>query len=503
MAKKLNQIILVLDFGGQYKELIARSVRAHRVYSVIRSGTMGANKIKELNPIGIILTGGPESVYEGSLKPWDPDIFNLGIPILGICYGMQLMCHTLGGKVEKGKTGEYGTTMVHPVNGKAPFLALMSHRDSVSQVPEGFSISSRTEHYIASIECPEKKLYAVQYHPESSHTEDRGETFRHFLFDICGAMGDYDLQDFIENKIMEIRQEIQHEKVLLAVSGGVDSTVCAGLLSRALGKQLYCVFVDHGFMRQNEADEINDLFSRLDLTFISIKAQDRFFKALEGITNPEEKRKIIGKEFIRVFEESAAQLGNIPYLAQGTIYPDIVESGGLLGDTIKSHHNVGGIPYNIAFRSIIEPLSSLFKDEVRIIGQSLDIPKQYIERQPFPGPGLAIRIIGDITQDKLNKIRHSDSIVREELDKIPNPPDQYFAVLLNTPSVGVKGDARTYDPVVAIRAVETTDFMTCNYTPLPHDVLLRMSRRICGEVEGISRVVYDITSKPPSTIEWE
>ena len=509
----MKETVLVLDFGGQYKELIARTVRSCNVYSQIFPGTVSIEKILSVNPIGIILTGGPDSVYHNDAVKLDKNIFELGIPVFGICYGMHLMCHSLGGEVKQGSSGEYGKVTVKPVNGEKAFYALMSHRDVVSTVPKGFRITSHTGNYIAAMENADKKLYAVQFHPETSHTEGGREIFKHFLFNVCGAKGDYLLEDYIEKETMRIKEKVKRykdkelkpgsSKVLLALSGGVDSSVCAALLSLAVPDLLSCVFVDHGFMRQNEGDEIEKIFSKRKLKFIRVNAQERFIKRLKGIIDPEQKRKIIGEEFIRVFEEEAAKLGKIPFLAQGTIYPDIVESGGDPGAVIKSHHNVGGLPEKLGFHEVLEPLSQLFKDEVRLMGLKLGLPKHLLERQPFPGPGLAIRITGEVTEKKLKIVRHADAIVREEIGRLRKKPDQYFTVLTDTLSVGVKGDSRTYDPVIAVRAVSTSDFMTCEYSRLGHKVLDKISSRITSEVAGISRVVYDISGKPPATVEWE
>ncbi|NLO47082.1 MAG: glutamine-hydrolyzing GMP synthase, partial [Clostridiales bacterium] len=507
----MSELVLVLDFGGQYKELIARTVRGVSVYSEIRPGHLSADEIKRLNPIGIILTGGPNSVYLPDSPGCDHEIFSLGIPILGICYGMQLMCHMLGGEVSPGGMGEYGRVVVTPAAPSellsgvdAPFSALMSHRDLVTRLPEGFSATASSAACpVAACENTAKKLYGVQFHPEVVHTKGGREILKFFLYNICGAAGDYELDDYIDTQIKRIRQKVGGEKVLLALSGGVDSSVCASLLSKAIRRQLICIFVDHGFMRLNEGDEIERVFSKRKLRFIRVNAQERFLARLSGVTDPETKRKRIGDEFIRVFEEEATKLGDIPFLAQGTIYPDIVESGGKYGTTIKSHHNVGGLPENLAFNEVIEPLSGLFKDEVRILGRKLGLPAFLVNRQPFPGPGLAIRVIGEVTKEKLAVLRGADAILREELDGGKRRPDQYFAVLTDTCSVGVKGDDRTYDPVIAIRAVTTSDFMTCEYAEIPHRVLRRISSQIISEIPSASRVVYDITSKPPATVEWE
>ena len=504
----MNEHILVLDFGGQYKELIAGTVRKLSVHSEIKQGRITADEIRQLAPIGIILTGGPNSVYLPDAPQCDPDIFKLGIPILGICYGMQMMCHTLGGEVTPGNKGEYGRITVTPSRPSAllprqPFNALMSHKDTVAHLTDGFIATASTASCIAAREDTERKLYGVQFHPETKHTDGGQEIIKRFLYDICGAAGDYKLDDYIDTQIQRTRQEVGQETVLLALSGGVDSSVCASLLSKALPGQLVCVFVDHGFMRLNEGDEIEHIFSKRTLRFVRVNVKERFLAKLKGVTNPEVKRKLIGEEFIRVFEEEAAKLGRIPYLAQGTIYPDVVESGGTRGAVIKSHHNVGGLPENLAFAKVIEPLSGLFKDEVRLLGRKLGLPAFLVNRQPFPGPGLAVRIMGEVTEKKLEVLRGADAILREELDGMRRRPNQYFAVLTDTFSVGVKGDDRTYDPVIAIRAVTTEDFMTCEYFPLPHSILSRLSLRITGEIPSVSRVVYDITSKPPATVEWE
>jgi GMP synthase (glutamine-hydrolysing) len=507
----MSELVLVLDFGGQYKELIAGMVRGLSVYSEIKPGNITVDEIQKLKPIGIILTGGPSSIYLPDSPKCDPKIFSLGIPILGICYGMHLMCYTLEGEVISGNKGEYGRVTVTPTKNesklfggkKEPFSALMSHKDSVTRLPKGFCETAKTSVCTAACENKAKKLYGVQFHPETKHTKGGEKIIRRFLYDVCGASGKYKLDDYIKTQIKRIQKKVGEENVLLALSGGVDSSVCAKLLSKAIPGQLACIFVDHGLMRLNEGDEIERVFSKEKLSFIRINAKDRFLAKLKGVTDPETKRKIIGEEFIRVFEEEAVKLGNIPYLAQGTIYPDVVESGGKHGAVIKSHHNVGGLPEGLSFTGVVEPLSLLFKDEVRVMGKKLGLPSSIVNRQPFPGPGLAIRVIGEVTEEKLDLLRKADAILREELDGIKNKPDQYFCVLTNTRSVGVKGDDRTYDYVIAVRAVKTDDFMTCEYAPLHHKLLDRISSRITAEIPSVSRVVYDITSKPPATVEWE
>jgi GMP synthase (glutamine-hydrolysing) len=507
----MSELILVLDFGGQYKELIARTIRGMNVYTEICAGNLTADEVRMLTPIGIILTGGPNSVYLSNSPTCDPDIFKLGIPVLGICYGMQLMCHQLGGKIQSGMQGEYGVTeaaltksadLFQGIRENSPVL--MSHGDQVTVLPDGFTSTAYTKHCsIAACEDTKKRLYGVQFHPESAHSANGKNIFKNFVFNICGASGDYILDDYIQTQIENIRQTAGDRKILLALSGGVNSSVCAALISRALPEQLICIFVDHGFMRMNEGDEIERIFSSQQLRFIRVNAQDRFLKKLKGVTDPEQKRMCIGEEFIRVFEEEAMKLDGVSFLAQGTIYPDLIESGGKLGATIKSHHNVGGLPENIAFEGVIEPLSGLFKDEVRVLGKKLGLPPALVNRQPFPGPGLAIRILGEVTQEKLELLRRADAVFCEEIGRLRKRPQQYFAVLTGVHSVGVKGDYRTYDAVIALRAVMTGDFMTCEYAPISHKVLSRISSKITSEIQGVSRVVYDITSKPPATVEWE
>lgn len=507
----MKECVLVLDFGGQYKELIARAIRELSVYSEIRPGNLSAAEVRRLNPVGIILTGGPDSVCRPDSPMCDEGIFALGIPVLGICYGMQMMCRLPGGEVIPGKTGEYGCAAAVPKmpsvllgDGGVPFTALMSHRDVVAKLPDGFTVTASTEGCpIAACENAEKKLYGVQFHPETELTSNGRDVIHNFLYKICGAAGDYTLDGFMDTLVDSIRQKVGGKNVLLALSGGVDSSVCAALLSKAVPGQLVCIFVDHGFMRLGEGDEIEHIFSEQKLRLIRVNAGDRFLGRLRGVTEPEMKRKRIGEEFIRVFEQEAQKLGDIGFLAQGTIYPDIVESGDAQGATIKSHHNVGGLPETLSFDGVIEPLAGLFKDEVRVLGKALGLPASLVDRQPFPGPGLAIRTIGEVTKSKLRVLKQADSILCDEITKLKNKPQQYFAVLTDTRSVGVKGDARTYDPVIALRAVETSDFMTCEYAELPHAVLKRLSSRITNEIPSISRVVYDITSKPPATVEWE
>jgi GMP synthase (glutamine-hydrolysing) len=506
-----NQTILVLDFGGQYKELIARRVREMGVYSVIEPCGMPISEIKEMAPIGIILTGGPNSVYADNAPGCDPGIFTLGIPVLGLCYGHQYMCKTLGGRVEPCSVSEYGRVEFIPDPASPIFkglkeneIALMSHTDQVTALPEGFvPIAKTADCEFAAAEDPERKLYSLQFHPEVRHTPNGHIILRNFVYDICGAFGDYTIEDYLKVQTEHLQKTIGNEKVLLALSGGVDSSVCAALLSRAVPNQLICIFVDHGLMRKNEGDEIEAIFGKKDLRFIRVNAKERFLSKLRGVSDPETKRKIIGSEFISVFEEEARKLGSVAFLAQGTIYPDVIESGANNSANIKSHHNVGGLPENMDFKGIVEPLRGLFKDEVRRLGAALGLPKALINRQPFPGPGLSVRIIGEVTEEKLEMLREADFIFRREVERLRKKPSQYFAVLTNLKSVGVMGDFRTYDYTAALRAVDTSDFMTCEYAKLPHRVLERAASRIVNEVPGISRVVYDITGKPPATIEWE
>ena len=513
MGTNENQLVLVLDFGGQYKELIARRVRECGVYSFIKPGNLSVEEIKKLAPIGIILTGGPKSVYEETAPHCDPALFSIGIPILGLCYGAQLMAYTLGGKVEPAPVKEYGDIQATVDTNSALFTdllpkqtVLMSHGDQICKLPEGFvtEASSANCRYAAAAN-KEKKLYALQFHPEVERSENGTQMIRNFLFGVCGAKGDYNIDDYIEKQTIEIRQRVGTSGVLLGLSGGVDSSVTAALLSKAVPDQLVCIFVDHGLLRKNEGDEIEAVFSKRKLHFIRVNAEERFLSALSGVTDPEKKRKIIGREFIAVFEEEAKKLSGIKYLAQGTIYPDVIESGAISGVSanIKSHHNVGGLPEKMDFVGIVEPLKGLFKDEVRKLGKRLGLPSYIVNRQPFPGPGLGIRVIGEITKEKLDILREADDIFCSEVKKSCAKVQQYFAVLTNLRSVGVMGDGRTYDYTVALRAVHTSDFMTCSWAKLPYPLLEKVSSRIVNEVRGVNRVVYDITGKPPATIEWE
>ncbi len=510
---KNNELILILDFGGQYNQLIARRVRECNVYSEVVPFDISIEKIKEKNPKGIIFTGGPASVYGEDSPRCAEGIFELGIPVLGICYGMQLMTYTLGGNVARADKREYGTTDVSIDNSSLLFEGfentngfLMSHTDFVEKVPEGFkNIGHTSSCPNAAMENKEKNLYGIQFHPEVNSSINGTQVIRNFLFNICKCSGDWIISSFVEESIAKLKEKIGDKKALCALSGGVDSSVAAVLLSRAIGKNLTCIFVDHGLLRKNEGDEVEEVFKNQDINFIRVNAQDRFLAKLAGVSDPETKRKIIGKEFIRVFEEEAKKIGTVDFLVQGTIYPDVIESGLGRSSVIKSHHNVGGLPDYVDFKEIIEPLRDLFKDEVRKTGLELGMPENLVFRQPFPGPGLAIRVIGDITEDKLNILKDADYIFREEIANagLHKNINQYFAVLTNLKSVGVMGDERTYDYTVALRAVETTDFMTGVWSNIPYEVLEKVSSRIVNEVDHVNRVVYDITSKPPATIEWE
>ncbi|MCD8327791.1 MAG: glutamine-hydrolyzing GMP synthase [Ruminococcus sp.] len=511
-----NENVLVLDFGGQYNQLIARRIRECNVYCEVKPfNKISVEEIKKLSPKGIIFTGGPQSVYGENAPSVDREIFELGIPILGICYGSQLMAYTLGGEVSTCPTSEYGKTKTYYDKSYALFLSAdlpeeaiswMSHTDYISKLPDGFECTAHTDNCpVAAMANKDKKLYAVQFHPEVNHTEHGLSMLDSFLKNVCECTGDWNMENYAEKAIKDIRQKVGDGKVLLALSGGVDSSVLAALLSKAVGNQLTCIFVDHGFMRKNEGDEVEAAFKDWDINFVRVNAKDRFMNKLRGVSDPETKRKTIGEEFIRVFEAEAKKIGKVDFLAQGTIYPDVIESGAGDAATIKSHHNVGGLPDYVDFKEIIEPLRMLFKDETRKLGQELGLSDTLVWRQPFPGPGLAIRIIGEITDEKLEILQDADWIFREEIARAGLDKDinQYFAVLTNNRSVGVMGDFRTYDYTLALRAVETTDFMTAEFSRIPYDVLSTCSSRIVNEVKNINRVVYDITTKPPATIEWE
>ena len=506
--------IIVLDFGSQYNQLITRRIREMGVYSELLSHKLSAQEIKELNPKGIIFSGGPNSVYDENAFKVDPEIFELNIPILGICYGMQLMAHNLGGKVESADNKEYGKADIEVLDKDAVMFkdlpskqtVWMSHGDLVTEVPAGFTVSATSANCpIAAMANPKKKLYGLQFHTEVRHTEYGNDILRHFAFDVCGAKDNWSMEDFIDMQVAKIRQTVGNQKVLLGLSGGVDSSVVGVLLHKAIGNQLTSIFVDHGLLRKGEAEQVMDsLGGKFGLNIIKVDAKDRFLGKLAGVSDPERKRKIIGNEFIQVFDDEATKLKGIKFLAQGTLYTDVIESGTDTAQTIKSHHNVGGLPEDMQFE-LIEPLNTLFKDEVRELGEKLGMPHELVWRQPFPGPGLGIRVIGEITDEKLQIVRDSDYILREEIAKhgLDKEIWQYFTVLPGIRSVGVMGDGRTYDYTIGIRAVTSIDGMTADFAKIDWDVLQEISVRIVNEVDHVNRVVYDITSKPPATIEWE
>jgi GMP synthase (glutamine-hydrolysing) len=509
-----KEIVIVLDFGGQYNQLIARRVRECNVYCEVLPHNVSLERIKEIAPKGIIFTGGPASVYAEDAPSCDPGIFSLGIPILGICYGCQLMTHLLEGKVSKAPVREYGKTEINVTTTSQLFqevsadtICWMSHTDYIAEPASGFEVTARSASCpIAAIEDTARGLYGVQFHPEVVHTQEGTRMLHNFLYRICRCSGDWVMSSFAEEMVQSLRAKIGDKKVLCALSGGVDSSVAAVMISKAVGTQLTCIFVDHGLLRKNEGDEVEQIFTtQFDVNFIRVNAQQRFYDKLAGVSDPEQKRKIIGEEFIRVFEEEAKKIGTVDYLVQGTIYPDVIESGLGKSAVIKSHHNVGGLPDYVDFKEIIEPLRNLFKDEVRKAGLELGIPEKLVYRQPFPGPGLAIRIIGEVTPEKIAILQDADYIYREEIAKagLDRSIGQYFAVLTNLRSVGVMGDERTYDYTLALRAVTTTDFMTAEFAELPWDLLGKISNRIVNAVKHINRICYDITGKPPATIEWE
>ena len=511
-----HQKILILDFGGQYTQLIARRVRENHVYSEVAPWSISASEIAARQPIGIILSGGPASVCDPDAPHCDPGIYDLGVPVLGICYVMQLTAHLLGGRVEKAKEREYGrvTVRMQETSGllqgmSASSSCWMSHTWQVSQCPPGFHLIAETDNCpIAAMANDDNHIYGVQFHPEVTHTEEGKSLLRNFLYSICHCTGDWNMSAYAETAIRQIQEAVgKTGTVLLALSGGVDSSVTAALIYRAIGSRLTCVFVDHGLLRKGESDQVCHVFSRLfPVRFVRVDASAKFFEDLKGVTDPEEKRHIIGRDFIEVFRQESIKLGKLDYFAQGTIYPDVIESGqGTGAAVIKSHHNVGGLPKELGFSELIEPLRMLFKDEVRALGEALGLPRELVWRQPFPGPGLAIRVIGEVTPEKVQIVRDSDAIFREEIAKegLDRQVNQYFTVLTGVHSVGIMGDERTYDYTIALRAVTTDDFMTADWARLPYDLIATVSSRIVNEVAHVSRVVLDVTSKPPSSIEWE
>lgn len=510
------QKVVILDFGGQYNQLIARRVRECGVYCEVKSCTVPPDELRAMEPIGIILTGGPNSVYDPNAPGLSPEILEMGVPVLGICYGCQLLAHSLGGRVvpaEQDTAREYGKTRTSFDTSCRLFRGLpenavswMSHGDYMEMIPEGFVTAAHSAHCPnAAIADETRGFYGVQFHPEVSHTEYGSDMIRNFLFAVCGAAGDWSMESYRKTAVAQLRDTVGDGKVLLALSGGVDSSVAAALLAEAVGEQLVCVFVDHGLLRKDEGDEVEAAFSRGKARFIRVNAEERFLQRLAGVVEPEEKRRIVGEEFIRVFEEEARKIGTVEFLAQGTIYPDVIESGAGNAAVIKSHHNVGGLPDQVNFQGIVEPLRLLFKDEVRKLGLELGLPEKLVFRQPFPGPGLAIRILGEVTREKANLLREADAIFRSALVQagLERNVDQFFAVLTDSKSVGVMGDGRSYAFTLALRAVSTSDFMTADWVRLPFELLDHVSRVIVNQVPGVNRVVYDITSKPPATVEWE